>query len=151
MNTSEIEIGEQVVVGQARVNGAMVPDEFTGWSGAVLEVDGNDVLVQPDTDDRAGFWIRDGRLVPAASQPLPVKTSPTPAQLAGGADMDAGTKYFVTPAPGYYGDRTQVLSSHHTLGAARKARVRGSTIRRGHLAKGDPWLRVYEETYPEVQ
>ena len=87
MNTSEIKIGERVVVGQARVNGATVPDEFTGRSGAVLEVDGSDVLVQSDTDDRAGLWIRAGRLVPAASQPLPAKTAPTPAQLAVGYEL----------------------------------------------------------------
>ena len=57
------------------------------------------------------------------------------------------TNYFVVPAPGHYGDRARVLSSHATLAAARKAAGRGYTVRIGTLRKGDNWLRVYEETY----
>lgn len=64
------------------------------------------------------------------------------------------TRYFVVDAPGHYGDVTRVWSSHHTLPAALKAaRPIGSgshryVVREGGLRKGDPFLRVYEETYP---
>lgn len=68
------------------------------------------------------------------------------------------TTYFVAPAPGCYGDRTTVLSSHHTLEAARRAAGRGVTVpgggrfwnavRKGHLRKGDTLYRVDEPQYP---
>ncbi len=58
------------------------------------------------------------------------------------------TKYFVVPAPGHYGDRAQVYSSHRSFAAARKAAGSGAVIRQGSHRKGDLWLRVYEETYP---
>lgn len=58
------------------------------------------------------------------------------------------TKYFLVPAPGYYGDVAWVLSSHRTLAAARKAETQSSVVRIGNKKKGEKWLRVYEETYP---
>lgn len=57
------------------------------------------------------------------------------------------SKYFVVPAPGHYGDRARVISSHHTLAAARKESSQGYVVRVGALRKGDEWLRVYEATY----
>lgn len=57
------------------------------------------------------------------------------------------TQFFVVPAPGHYGDRAKVVSSHRTLAAARKAAGRGWEVRCGALTKGDEWLRVYGETY----
>ena len=59
------------------------------------------------------------------------------------------TKFFVVPAPGHYGDRARVYSSHTTIGAARKAtkKSEGVVIRAGSKRKGDVWLRVYEESY----
>jgi hypothetical protein len=57
------------------------------------------------------------------------------------------SRYFVVPAPGHYGDRAVVLSSHATLAAARKAAGPGYIVRVGDKHKGETWLRVYEETY----
>lgn len=65
-------------------------------------------------------------------------------------------KYVVVPAPGHYGDSTTVISSHHTPEAARKAAQAASggtfraVARAAHKSKGDTWLRVYEESSPEV-
>lgn len=56
--------------------------------------------------------------------------------------------YFVVPAPGHYGDRAKVWSSHRSLAAARKAAGPGYVVRKGELRKGANWLRVYEEIYP---
>jgi hypothetical protein len=61
------------------------------------------------------------------------------------------TQYIVVPAPGHYGDIDRVYSAHRTLEAARRACRSGSVVRRNaSLAKGDKWLRVYEQTSPEV-
>lgn len=60
---------------------------------------------------------------------------------------DTTTRYFVVPAPGHYGDRARVLSSHATVTAAKRAAGRGFVVREGALRKGAAWLRVYEETY----
>lgn len=58
------------------------------------------------------------------------------------------TSFFVVPAPGHYGNRARVLSSHCSLAAARKAAGHGYVVRSGELRKGAEWLRVYEQTYP---
>lgn len=59
------------------------------------------------------------------------------------------TAYFLVPAPGHYGDRAKVLSSHRTLDAARRAaKWSGTCIRVGEKVRGQEWLRVYEQTYP---
>ena len=58
------------------------------------------------------------------------------------------SKYFVVAAPGHYGDRARVVSSHATLDAARKRAKKGMVVRTGRKVKGDLWLRVYEQTYP---
>lgn len=57
-------------------------------------------------------------------------------------------RFFVVPAPGHYGDQAKVYSSHRTIAAARKAAGKSEVVRVGNKAKGDTWLRVYEETYP---
>jgi len=56
-------------------------------------------------------------------------------------------RFFVVPAPGHYGDRARVLSSHATMEAANRAAGIGYVIRVGSLRKGAEWLRVFEETY----
>lgn len=71
------------------------------------------------------------------------------------------TCYFLVAAPGHYGDRSTVLSSHRTLAAAiRAARaahaasklgvrtVRRYVVRCGNLRRGDEWLRSSEAIYP---
>ena len=58
------------------------------------------------------------------------------------------SKFFVVAAPGDYGDRDIVYSSHATLAAAKNAAGKGFVVRAGGLTKGKTWLRVYEETYP---
>lgn len=58
--------------------------------------------------------------------------------------------YFITAAPGYYGDRSVVFSSHKTLDAALRAAGKGHAIWRGHKQKGDIWLRVYEQHFERV-
>jgi hypothetical protein len=58
------------------------------------------------------------------------------------------TSYFVVPAPGHYGDRARVISSHRTLNAARKAAGKGYVVREGAKARGDEWLRASESVYP---
>lgn len=62
----------------------------------------------------------------------------------------ADTTHFVVPAPGHYGDRARVMSSHYSLAAARRhARPgTGCVVRVGACRRGETWLRVYEETYP---
>lgn len=60
------------------------------------------------------------------------------------------TQYFVTAAPGYYGDRARVISSHRTLAAARKAATAGYVVRVGALRKGAEWLRSSEQVYPVI-
>lgn len=61
------------------------------------------------------------------------------------------TRFFVTCAPGHYGDRTAVLSAHVTIDAARKsARGVGYAVRRGTAKKGDMFLRSDEALHPPV-
>lgn len=58
--------------------------------------------------------------------------------------------YFIVPAPGHYGDRATVLSSHRTLKAAmRAARRLGNScvVRCGSLRRGDEWFRSMEPYY----
>lgn len=57
-------------------------------------------------------------------------------------------RFFVVPAPGRYGDKAKVYSSHRTLEAARKAAGETGVVRVGDMVKGDAWLRAYESTYP---
>lgn len=60
------------------------------------------------------------------------------------------TRFFVTFAPGHYGDVAKVLSSHHTYAAALK-RIQDTTIlciRVGHLHKGERFSRSRESYYP---
>jgi len=60
-------------------------------------------------------------------------------------------RYFLTLAPGYYGDRSRVLSSHASLAAARRAQRRCgpcATVRVGNKRRGDEWLRSSEAHYP---
>lgn len=58
------------------------------------------------------------------------------------------TAYFVVPAPGHYGDRARVISSHRTAAAARKAATSGYVARVGSLRKGQEWMRSSEAVYP---
>lgn len=60
------------------------------------------------------------------------------------------TGYFVTAAPGHYGDKTVVLSAHLTVAAARKAAGAGYSVRRGSAGKGDAFLRADEAIHPPV-
>lgn len=62
--------------------------------------------------------------------------------------MSKQPAYFVAPAPGHYGDRARVISSHTTSAAARKAATRGYVARVGALRKGQEWLRSSESVYP---
>ena len=62
--------------------------------------------------------------------------------------MTTETAFFVVPAPGRYGDRAKVVSSHRTLAAAKKAATPGWVARVGNLRKGSPWLRSDEPFYP---
>lgn len=66
--------------------------------------------------------------------------------------MTTRTHYIVVPAPGHYGDRTRVLSSHVTAEAAlRAARRRGAcAVYEDGASKGSEWLRVYEQTSRRV-
>jgi hypothetical protein len=57
------------------------------------------------------------------------------------------TQYFVTPAPGHYGDRARVISAHSTLTAAKRSATRGYVVRVGSLRKGAEWLRSSESIY----
>lgn len=57
-------------------------------------------------------------------------------------------RFFVVPSPGRYGDKARVYSAHRTIEAARKAAGETGVVRVGDKAKGETWLRVYEETYP---
>ena len=64
------------------------------------------------------------------------------------------TKYVVVDAPGYYGDRTSIMSAHVTLEAAKRA---AKSI--GHhryavyecsLPKRSTWFRASESQFPRV-
>ncbi len=70
-----------------------------------------------------------------------------------GLRMNSDTKYIVVPAPGHYGDRAVVLSSHRTAKAALRAAGKwsGLCVRESSLVKGDAFLRVYEQTSREVR
>lgn len=61
------------------------------------------------------------------------------------------TQYFVVPAPGHYGDRARVSSSHATLAAAKRAATARYVVRVGSLRKGDVWFRSSEQIYPVAQ
>ena len=62
------------------------------------------------------------------------------------------TKYFLVAAPGYYGDRTRVISSHRTLDAARRAaRGKNAAIYAGEQKRGSEWLRVYEQFHSAIR
>lgn len=58
------------------------------------------------------------------------------------------TTYFVVAAPGHYGDRTRVVSSHRSLAAAKKSATAGYVVREGAKAKGDEFTRAAEAVYP---
>lgn len=58
------------------------------------------------------------------------------------------SRYFVVPAPGHYGDRATVISSHRTLAAAKKAAGPGYVVRMGAVKKGDEFLRADEQFHP---
>lgn len=63
--------------------------------------------------------------------------------------MKTETKtYFVVAAPGHYGDRTRVISSHRSLVAAKRNATAGFVVREGSLTKGDEFLRSSESIYP---
>ena len=62
------------------------------------------------------------------------------------------TKYFLVAAPGYYGDRTRVISSHRTLDAARRAaRGLNAAIYAGEQKRGSECLRVYEQFHSAIR
>lgn len=61
--------------------------------------------------------------------------------------MQAKT-HFVVPAPGHYGDRCAVISSHTTAQAAKKAATKGYVARVGAKQKGDEFTRAAESIYP---
>jgi hypothetical protein len=68
-----------------------------------------------------------------------------------GSAPSGKTRFILVPAPGHYGDKARVFSSHRTLAAARKAAKRlgsGVVVREGSKKRGDQWLRVYEGMYP---
>lgn len=60
------------------------------------------------------------------------------------------TRYFVTAAPGHYGDRTPVLSAHASYRAALRFAAPGHVVREGNKRKGDSFLRSSEQHYPPV-
>jgi len=60
-------------------------------------------------------------------------------------------RYFVVAAPGYYGDRARVVSSHSSKKLAQRAAGKGEVVRRGDKRKGDVWLRSSERVYPSVE
>lgn len=60
------------------------------------------------------------------------------------------TSYFIVAAPGHYGDKARVLSSHNTLALAHKKRNAGECVREGGLKKGEVFLRVYEQNHVRV-
>ena len=61
------------------------------------------------------------------------------------------TNYIVVSAPGHYGNRTVVLSSHRTARAALRNAGRCYVVRESALVKGDTFLRCYEQTSREVR
>ena len=56
--------------------------------------------------------------------------------------------YFVVPAPGHYGDKTTVISSHKSASAAKRAATKGYVARIGSKKKGDEFTRAAESIYP---
>lgn len=60
-------------------------------------------------------------------------------------------KFFVVPAPGYYGASARVISSHRTIEAARRAAGPGYVVREGSMAKGNQWTRSMESIYSAVR
>ena len=63
----------------------------------------------------------------------------------------SNTLFVVVPAPGHYGDRTVVLSSHRTARAALRAAGPGYVVRPSTASKGSEWLRCYDQVCPEVR
>jgi len=61
------------------------------------------------------------------------------------------TTYIVVPAPGHYGDRTRVMSSHRTVKAALRNAGPGYVVRACAASKGSEWLRCYDQIFPEVR
>ena len=61
------------------------------------------------------------------------------------------TKYFVVPAPGYYGDRCRVVSSHATAERAISAATSMYVVRVGSKTKGDIFYRADELIYPQYR
>lgn len=64
------------------------------------------------------------------------------------------TNFVVVSAPGYYGDKTTVTSSHRTLDAAKRAAAptphHRYVVYEGAEKKGAPWFRVNEQTRQRV-
>lgn len=61
------------------------------------------------------------------------------------------TRYFVVAAPGYYGDKTRVVSSHATRETAIKAAAKGNYVARvGAMRKGEIFLRHWEGIYSKA-
>jgi hypothetical protein len=60
------------------------------------------------------------------------------------------TLYFIVPAPGHYGGRCRVMSSHYKLSSALAALSPGFVVRQGGLRRGAEFLRSMEPLYPFV-
>lgn len=58
-------------------------------------------------------------------------------------------KYFVVPAPGRYGDKCRVVSSHVTAARAILSATSGYVVRVGSKTKGDVFYRSEEIIYPQ--
>lgn len=98
----------------------------------------------------AGFWTRRAGRLGAGKRQLVKPMTPIKADGRGCSMTNhpnrSRTNYVVVAAPGYYGDRTVVQSTHRTLEAARRAAGNGHyAIYRSTLGRGTEWLRVYCE------
>lgn len=62
------------------------------------------------------------------------------------------SKFFTVTKPGYWTDKTTVVSSHNTLAAAQKAARAGFKleVRKGALKKGDAWYTTSGQVYAEA-
>lgn len=62
-------------------------------------------------------------------------------------------RFFVVPAPGYYGSTCAVLSSHSSLRRALRAVAGDATVvvRDGAKHKGDVFTRASEAIYPAIE
>lgn len=61
------------------------------------------------------------------------------------------SNFFVVAAPGFYGDKTRVVSSHATIDAAKKAARGNYVVRLGGLKKGNTFFRSSEQIYSIAQ